>query len=88
MRRFGVTQVLSSIAGQSLAAVAATIVAGIAVFAVSGAPEASAPQDFSPAVATGTACSSRGWPAFEEKCQFDLRQPGHEARVVRIIAIR
>jgi hypothetical protein len=80
--------VLSSTAGQSLAAVAAAFVAGIAVLAVSIEPEAGpVPQDLPSAVATGTACSSRGWPTFEEKCQFDLRQPGHEARIVRIIAM-
>jgi hypothetical protein len=81
--------VSSSIAGPSLSVIAAAIVAGIVVFAGSGEPqEIAVPQDLPPAAATGTACSSRGWPAFEEKCQFDLRQPGHEARIVRIIAIR
>jgi hypothetical protein len=36
----------------------------------------------------GTACSLRGWPAFEPKCQFDIREPADEARTVRIIALR
>ena len=37
---------------------------------------------------TGTACSLRGWPHFEPKCQFDKREPAGEARVVRVIALR
>jgi hypothetical protein len=33
-------------------------------------------------------CSSRGWPYYEQSCQFDLRRPAHQARTVRIIALR
>jgi hypothetical protein len=33
-------------------------------------------------------CSSRGWPYYEQSCQFDLRSPAHQARTVRIIAVR
>jgi len=33
-------------------------------------------------------CSSRGWPYYEQSCQFDLRTPAHQARAVRIIALR
>lgn len=36
----------------------------------------------------GAGCSVHGWPAFEQKCQFDVRQPAREARMVRVIALR
>ena len=36
----------------------------------------------------GNACSVHGWPNFEPKCQFDLREPAAEARTVRVIALR
>lgn len=32
-------------------------------------------------------CSSRAWPFYEPRCQFDLRSPAHQARSVRIIAL-
>jgi hypothetical protein len=35
----------------------------------------------------GNACSVHGWPNFEPKCQFDLREPGGEARIIRVIAL-
>ncbi len=36
----------------------------------------------------GTACSPHGWPNFEPKCQFDIRESSSAARTVRIIALR
>jgi hypothetical protein len=33
-------------------------------------------------------CSSPGWPYYPQSCQFDLRTPAHQARTVRIIALR
>jgi hypothetical protein len=36
----------------------------------------------------GTACSSLGWPNYEEGCQFDMRRPAEETRPVRVIALR
>jgi hypothetical protein len=36
----------------------------------------------------GAACSSLGWPHYEQSCQFDLRRPAIEAPTVRIIALR
>ena len=36
----------------------------------------------------GAACSVQGWPDFEPKCQFDVRETASEARTVRIIALR
>jgi hypothetical protein len=36
----------------------------------------------------GNACSVHGWPNFEPKCQFDLREPAAEARTVRVIDLR
>ena len=81
-----------SITAQSIAAViAAAVVGGLVVLLTSGAPDASAAPlvrgDRLP-VTTGAACSSRGWPAYEKTCQFDLRQPAGEARIVRIVDLR
>ena len=39
-------------------------------------------------VVRGSACSRQGWPNFESKCRFDLREPGGKARTVRMIALR
>jgi hypothetical protein len=36
----------------------------------------------------GNLCSAHGWPNFEPSCQFDLREPGGEARVIRVIALQ
>jgi hypothetical protein len=36
----------------------------------------------------GNGCSVHGWPNFEPKCQFDVREPGGQARTIRVIAIR
>ena len=36
----------------------------------------------------GAACSLRGWPDFEPKCQFDVREAAGDARTVRVIALR
>lgn len=36
----------------------------------------------------GAACSLRGWPDFEPKCQFDVREATGDARTVRVIALR
>ena len=83
---------------------AAALVAGAIAFAITAAPAANdfaptqaqdAQQPSTIAMADrlrvpvhGTACSAHAWPNFEPKCQFDLREPGGEARTVRIIALR
>jgi len=36
----------------------------------------------------GAACSSRGWPYYDQGCRFDLRMPAKEAPTVRVIALR
>jgi hypothetical protein len=36
----------------------------------------------------GAACSSRGWPNYEQGCQFDMRRLVDDARTVRVIALR
>ena len=41
-----------------------------------------------PAIERGDACSSRGWPNYEQSCLFDLRTPAKEARPIRIIVLR
>jgi hypothetical protein len=36
----------------------------------------------------GAACSLHGWPNFEPKCQFDIREADGVARTVRVIVLR
>jgi hypothetical protein len=82
----------SSLPTLSIAVVAAALAAGLAVFFTSAVPEASAAPltkgDRLSIAASGTACSSQGWPNFEKECQFDLRQPANQARIVRIVGAR
>lgn len=40
------------------------------------------------AIAKGNACSSRGWPNYEQSCLFDLRTPAKEVGTVRVIVPR
>ena len=80
---------------------AAGLVAGLAVFFTSVAPEAkaevvvkdgvhqpSAKGNRLPLLSTGAACSSRAWPNYDRACQFDVRSGAKDARTVRIIALR
>src|ERR1700692_1242296 len=91
-----------SVTAKSVTAMAAAVLlAGLAVFFASLVPEARAETqvagplhqsdgkgDRLPALVMGAECSSQGWPHYEQGCQFDLRRPAHEARMVRIIALR
>jgi hypothetical protein len=78
-----------------------TIVASLAIILASVAPGAKAEPVVKVAVhlphakgdrlsvlSKGSACSSRGWPHYEQSCQFDLRRPADEVRGVRVIALR
>jgi hypothetical protein len=87
---------------KSIAAIAAAaLVAGLVVFLTSVVPEARAASQVTDAVhqphakgdrltilVKGAACSSRGWPHYEQSCQFDTRRPANETRTVRVIALR
>jgi hypothetical protein len=78
----------------------AAVIAGLIVFGASAAPKVAAPVfGQTPTTASakadrlvlpvkGSACSQHGWPAFEQRCQFDLRKPVDEVRTVRVIALR
>ena len=79
----------------------AGLVASLAVFFTSVAPEAkaetavkdgvhqpSAKCDRLPLLSTGAACSSRAWPNYDRACQFDVRSSAKDTRRVRIIALR
>jgi hypothetical protein len=83
------------------AVAAATLIAGVAVFFTSIAPDAKAEAalndgvhqpgakgDRLPLLSTGAACSSRAWPNYDRACQFDVRSSAEDARTVRIIALR
>src|SRR5690242_5518689 len=87
--------IVSSITG-------ATLIAGTVAFAATSAPAADVLMvtvrdanqtqtvtkgDRLRVAVKGSGCSVHGWPNFEPKCQFDLRQPGGEARNVRVIAL-
>jgi hypothetical protein len=83
---------------------AAALVAGIIAFAITFAPAAndhaanSDPAKQVPPPYTkadrlrvplkGNACSLHGWPDFESKCQFDVREANGDARAVRVIDLR
>ena len=70
------------------------------VLEVSAEPQIAAPQvnvaayrthakaDRLPVLVKGAACSPRGWPHYEQSCQFDQRRAADAARVVRVIALR
>jgi hypothetical protein len=55
---------------------------------LAGAPVPSANSDRLHPLMMAAECSSRGWPHYEQSCQFDLRAPEHQAQAVRIIALR
>jgi hypothetical protein len=80
---------------------AVPVLGGLAVFLITGVPQAKAEPKVQVAVhqtqvkadrlsgvVKGTACSSLGWPHYEQSCQFDLRRPADDMRKVRIIALR
>ena len=83
---------------------AAALVAGAIALAITAAPaandlnakqepDAKQAQPFAKAdrlrvPLKGAACSLHGWPNFEPKCQFDVREPAGKARTVRVIALR
>jgi hypothetical protein len=73
-----------SVTGKSITAIAAAgLVASLATFLTSGVPETKADGDHLPALAEGGACSSHGWPYYEQTCRS-----GNAARAVRIIPLR
>jgi hypothetical protein len=55
---------------------------------VAGAPALAAKDGRLHPPVMAAECSSRGWPYYEQSCQFDLRAPEQQTRVVRIIAPR
>jgi hypothetical protein len=84
----------------SITAILAATFVGLAVVvpgvpAVKAEPQASAvvalahsKGDRLPTLTKGAACSSLGWPHYEQACQFDMRRPADEMRAVRVIALR
>ena len=82
------------------AVMAAALIGGVAIF-LSGVLEvraeapaepviqqASAKGDRLPVFVKGTACSSLGWPHYEQRCQFDMRRAADDVRTVRVLALR
>lgn len=80
---------------------AAVCVASTVAFAIKASPEAGSQAEEattqSYALANplrlrvpvkGNVCSVHGWPNFEPKCQFDLREPAGAARTIRVIALQ
>ena len=76
---------------------AAAFIAGAFVFLTAVAPKAnvvddqrtpvSAKGDRLPPALKGAACSRQAWPNFEQNCQFDLRNPANDPRIVRVVAL-
>jgi hypothetical protein len=100
-RRRGAVMFKSAAANSITAVTGAAVVASLAIFFTSGMPEAKAEPQVDPGpqhqfakgnrlpvLAKGAACSSHGWPYFEQSCQFDLRRPADQVRTVRVIALR
>jgi hypothetical protein len=93
---------MKSVTAKAVTAIGtAALALGALIFSPSTAPAAKeeapiaivlhqplAKDDRLPTLAKGTACSSRGWPHYEQRCQFDLRRPAQAAQAVRIIALR
>jgi hypothetical protein len=86
---------LKSTAVNSIAAVvAAALVASLAVYPTAIVPEAKAEAPlqamlFQPdTTVKADVCLLQGWPYYEQGCQFDLRVPASEKRIVRVIALR
>ena len=81
------------------AAAAAALVGSLAAFLTPGAPQARAdtqleapasPRSASkgdrlPQLVTGRPCSSKSWPHYDQRCQFDLRRSADDVRAVRIV---
>ena len=79
--------------------VGASATVGLLVFLTADAPNASAEvagaqvqraakSERLLASVKGTACSTRGWPHFEQGCLFDDRGSADDVRTVRVIALR
>lgn len=78
---------------------AVTFFGGLTAISLSGVSEVraepetaaamhSSKSDRLPVRAKGSACSSLGWPHFEQSCQFDMRRQVDDVRVVRVISLR
>ncbi len=88
-----------SITARSMTAIAAAaVVAGLAVFLTSVAPEAKAESlvkdarhqphaqsNRPPVPVKGAACSQQGWPHHEQSCLFDKRRSAEDVRKVRVV---
>ena len=95
-----VNRMFKPIIKMTVATAIAGLLAGLFVFATAAVPTANVPDntrplpqaaakgDRLPLHLKGAACSLKGWPDFERKCQFDLRRAGNEAQAVRTIALR
>jgi hypothetical protein len=78
---------------------AVTLVGGFSAVSLSGVSEVKAEPvtragvsstkgDRLPVLSKGTACSSLGWPHYEQSCQFDMRRQANDLRTVRVISLR
>src|SRR5215212_7789612 len=79
-----------------IAIVGAAALASLSAVSVALAPPAKAARtrdtvqshtkgDRLPMRSTGSACSSLGWPHYEQSCLFDLRRSADAARTVRVL---
>jgi hypothetical protein len=82
------------------ATVAALAMATLMMWLAAGSPEAKAQTlplrtidhslkgDRLPTLLKGAACSTQGWPHYEQRCLFDWRRDADTIPIVRIIALR
>jgi hypothetical protein len=99
-KMFKITPLIATVA--SIGTIAAVpVLGGLAVFLITGVPQAKAEPKVQVAVHQtqakadrlsrafkGTGCSALGWPHYEQTCQFDMRRPADDMRTVRVIALR
>ena len=88
IRMTAATFVAGAVAFAITIAPAAHVRAGNSYAAKQAPPLPYAKADRLRVPARGAACSLHGWPSFEPKCQFDVREAADEARTVRVIALR
>lgn len=88
IRMTAATFVVGAVAFAITIAPAAHVRAGNSYVAKHAPPLPSTKIDRLRVPVKGAACSLHGWPSFEPKCQFDMRETADEARTVRVIALR
>jgi predicted small integral membrane protein len=95
----GIFMVHSATTKTISAVIAAAVLASLAVFLTTAAPQANAQSavgplsqalakgDRLPILVKGAACSTRAWPNYEQNCEFDLRKSADDVQKVRVVGL-